>query len=69
MKNLKLTKKEVLLVGDTEEETDISKTEGFYTVAITGGYNTTTRLKKLKPEFLIHNMLKLKKIIKELNKI
>ncbi len=60
---------EVISVGDTEEEVEIGKHLGYHTVAITGGYNTTARLKKHHPDFLIHNMLELKKIIKKLNKI
>lgn len=69
VKRNKLKPREVITVGDTEEEIEIGKAAGFYTVAITGGYNSTSRLKKQKPDFLIHNMLELKKIIKKLNQI
>ncbi len=58
---------EVISVGDTEEEIEIGKKFGYHTVAITGGYNSTKRLKKHHPDFLIHNMLELKSIIKQLN--
>lgn len=58
--------KEVLTVGDTEEEIEIGKRHRFHTVAITGGYNSAARLKKHKPDFLIHNMIELKNIIKKL---
>jgi phosphoglycolate phosphatase-like HAD superfamily hydrolase len=58
---------EVLSIGDTEEEIEIGKKYGYHTVAITGGYNTTARLKKHHPDFLIHNMLELKNIVKKLN--
>lgn len=64
----KLKPKEILTVGDTEEEIEIGKQYGYHTVAITGGYNTTARLKKHHPDYLIHNMLELKKIVKKLNK-
>lgn len=60
---------EVVSVGDTEEEIEIGKKFGFHTVAITGGYNTTARLRKHKPNFLIHNMLELINIIKSLNMV
>ncbi len=63
----KLRPHEIISVGDTEEEIEIGKAQGYRTVAITGGYNTAARLKKHKPDFLIHNMLELKKIIKKLN--
>ncbi|MDR3642186.1 MAG: HAD hydrolase-like protein [Candidatus Doudnabacteria bacterium] len=62
-----LRKEEVITLGDTEEEIDIGKSLGIITVAITGGYNSETRLKKRHPDFLIHNMLELKKIVKKLN--
>jgi phosphoglycolate phosphatase-like HAD superfamily hydrolase len=63
----KIKPHEVISVGDTQEEIEIGKHLGYHTVAITGGYNTTSRLKKHHPDFLIHNMLELKKIIKKLN--
>ncbi len=63
----KFKPREVISIGDTEEEIEIGKQYGFHTVGLTGGYNTTERLKKHHPDFLIHNMLELKKIIKKLN--
>jgi phosphoglycolate phosphatase len=63
----KFKPREVISVGDTCEEVEIGHNLNLHTVAITGGENTTQRLKKTKPDFLIHNMLELKKIVKELN--
>ncbi|PIR96583.1 MAG: hypothetical protein COT92_00360 [Candidatus Doudnabacteria bacterium CG10_big_fil_rev_8_21_14_0_10_42_18] len=63
----KLKPKEVLTIGDTEEEIEIGKKAGYYTVGITGGYNTESRLKKHKPDFIIHNMKDLIPIVKKLN--
>lgn len=68
LKALSIQSQQTLLVGDTEEEIDIGRKHGSPAAAITGGYNTTQRLKKHKPDFLIHNMLELKKIIEKLNK-
>lgn len=68
IKKHKFKPHEVVSVGDTEEEIDVGKKFGYHTVAITGGYNTNSRLKKAKPDFLIHNMLELKKIIQKLNR-
>lgn len=68
IKKCKFKPHEVISVGDTEEEIEIGKEPGYHTVAITGGYNTTARLKKHHPDYLIHNMLELKKIVKKLNK-
>ncbi len=67
VKRNRLKPKEVLTIGDTEEEIEIGKIAGYYTVAITGGYNTESRLKKQKPDFLIHNMKDLIPIVKKLN--
>jgi phosphoglycolate phosphatase-like HAD superfamily hydrolase len=67
VKSNKLKPKEVMAVGDTVEEIEIGKHYGFYTVGITGGYNTTAMLKKHNPDFLIHNMKDLVKIVKKLN--
>ncbi len=64
----KLKPSEVLSVGDTEEEIEIGKKHGFYTAAITGGYNTTGRLKKHKPDYLIHTLKSLVAVIQNLNK-
>lgn len=58
---------EIVIVGDTEEELEIGKHYGCHTIAITGGYNTTSRLKKHHPDFLINNMKDLIPIIKKLN--
>ena len=69
LKRHKLKPNEIISIGDTDEEIEIGKKYGYHTVAITGGYNSTARLKKHHPDFLIHNMLELKKIIKKLNNI
>jgi len=67
VKEHKLKPKEVVSVGDTEEEVEIGKKLGYHTVAITGGWNSVSRLKKHHPDYLIHNMLELKKIVEKLN--
>lgn len=63
----KIKPKEVLVVGDTEEEIDIAKHFGYYSVGLTGGNITTARLKATKPDFLIHNLKDLKKIIQRIS--
>jgi phosphoglycolate phosphatase-like HAD superfamily hydrolase len=68
VKQQKLKPNEVVSVGDTEEEIEIGKQYGYHTVGITGGYNTAARLKKHKPDFLIHNMKELIGVVKKLNK-
>lgn len=68
VKKHKLKPRQVISVGDTEEEIQVGKNAGYHTVAITGGFNTAKRLKKQDPDFLIHNMIELKKIIWKLQK-
>ena len=60
---------EIISIGDTSEEIEIAHSLGLYSVAVSGGENTTVRLKKHRPDFLINNMLELKKIIKKLNQV
>ncbi|MBI3952775.1 MAG: HAD family hydrolase [Candidatus Doudnabacteria bacterium] len=67
VKSLKLKTKEVLVVGDTEEEIEIAKEFGYYSVGLTGGNISTAKLKATKPDFLIHNLRELKAIINKLN--
>lgn len=58
---------EVVSIGDTAEEIEIGKQHGFYTIAITGGYNTAAELKMRRPDYLIHNMKDLISVIKKIN--
>ncbi len=48
-----------IIVGDTEEEVEIGRELGLVTVAITDGMCSTTRLRKMKPDFLIQSLHKL----------
>lgn len=59
----------VIVVGDTDEEIEIGKKFGYITIALTGGYQSTKRLKASKPDYLIHNLKDLKKIIQKINKL
>lgn len=68
VRSKKLQPKQIISVGDTEEEIEIAGKLGYYSVALTGGWNSVARLKKHKPDFLIHNMRELVGIIKKLNK-
>lgn len=63
----KLLPKEVVIVGDTIEEIKIGKRLGLKTVAITGGYNSTKRLKASKPDVLIHKLRDLIDVSEGLN--
>ena len=65
LKELPYTKEEVLIIGDSPEETDAGKLAGIKTVAISGGYYSLRRLKEAQPDHLIHNLTELINIIKK----
>lgn len=67
LKAKKVKPKEVLCVGDTTEEIELSKTLGLVSVALTTGNCSTKRLKALKPNFLINDLQKITHIIQKLN--
>jgi len=58
-------KNEVLIIGDSTEETQAGKHLGIHTVAITGGYVSTPRLKETNPDYLIGNLNQLIGIIEK----
>lgn len=66
VRSLKLKPSEVLTVGDTEEEIEIAEMFGFYSVGLTGGNLSTKRLKSANPDFLIHNLKELKRLIQKI---
>jgi phosphoglycolate phosphatase len=68
IKKRKFKPGEVISVGDSAEEVEIGHDNGFHSVAITGGHSSVRRLRASKPNYLIHSMVALEKIIKKLNK-
>ncbi|MEO8065670.1 MAG: HAD hydrolase-like protein [Candidatus Doudnabacteria bacterium] len=58
---------QVLVVGDTIEEIEISKKFGYTSVAFTGGWQSTARLKSANPDFLINSLVDLRSIITRLS--
>ena len=56
--------KEVIILGDSLEETELAHELGIVSVAITDGFFATSRLRAVKPDYLISNLLELKKIVK-----
>lgn len=53
------------IVGDTVEEVKIGKELGMKTIAITGGYNATNRLRQAKPDALVTSLLQIKEAVEE----
>lgn len=64
VKDLKLKPNTVVTVGDSVEEIEIARDNGYTSCAITDGYQSTKRLKASKPDYLINNLGELKEIIK-----
>lgn len=67
IKIYKFDPSEIIIVGDTIEEIEIAKDLQICSVSLTGGCHSVSRLKKAKPNFVISNLMELKKIIKELD--
>ena len=57
---------ETIIVGDTIEEIEIGKKLGIPTVAVTGGFCTSKRLKSAKPDYLVTSLKEIPEIIKNL---
>lgn len=66
IKEHKYLAREVVIVGDTEEEIHIGKELQATTIAITGGNHTARKLLAAKPDYLIHNLHALQHIINKL---
>jgi len=58
-------KNEMIIIGDSPEETEAGKLAGITSVAITGGYYSERRLKVAGPGHLIHNLASMIDIIKK----
>ena len=54
-----------MIVGDSLEEIDIAKQQGFISVAITGGGADEERLRAHQPDYVIHSLHELKPILAE----
>ena len=54
---------EILIIGDSPEEIEMGKSLGIATVAITGGYYATHRLKQSQPYYLINHLSELEAIL------
>lgn len=57
--------KDVIIIGDSPEETEFGKELGVSTVAITNGYCSKKRLKAAEPDYLVHSLNEFQKIIKQ----
>jgi phosphoglycolate phosphatase-like HAD superfamily hydrolase len=55
----KIEPSKVAIIGDTIEEVRIARDLGAKTVCITGGHNSTSRLKQAEPDAIIHKLVDL----------
>lgn len=63
LKQNRIDPKRILIVGDGTEEIHIARSLGAKVVSITHGNYSTRRLKAAKPDYLITNLLEIKKIV------
>jgi phosphoglycolate phosphatase-like HAD superfamily hydrolase len=63
LKNKNLDLKNTFFIGDSNHETEVSKKVGIKSVAVTWGFNNEQKLKSGNPDFLVHNVAELEKII------
>lgn len=68
LKKNNIIPKEVLIIGDTIEEIEIGNQLGAVTVALTHGNCSITRLKVVKPNYLVYSLKGIVNIIKSLNR-
>ena len=66
LRGRRFTKGEVVIIGDSAEEIEVGKHLCIHTVGITGGYVSTSRLRKAKPDYLITNLTQMPGVIKKL---
>lgn len=57
---------ETVIIGDTVEEVRIGKNLGLTTASITGGYNSTARLKAAGPDILVHKLSDIVELLQNL---
>lgn len=54
-----------MYVGDTPTDVLAGKKAGVATAVTTRGFSTTSRLRRAKPDFIVHNLSELLEIVKE----
>lgn len=66
MQSHNIAPSEVIIIGDTVEEVRIARDLGIRVACITGGYNSTQRLKQAKPDSIIHKLTDLPPALEKL---
>lgn len=55
---------DVIIVGDSAEEPDVARKLGLTSIGITDGYITEKRLRKAKPDYIVHSLQQITPLIK-----
>lgn len=66
LRELKLNRNEVIYIGDEDRDIIASKKTGIKNIAVTWGYNSEKRLKKVNPDFIVKSP---REIIKKINNL
>ncbi|MCF7833659.1 MAG: HAD family hydrolase [Candidatus Pacebacteria bacterium] len=61
--NNSLNKNDTIFIGDSNHEIEVGKKVGIKTVAVTWGFSLENKLKSYNPDFLVHNLEELEKVI------
>lgn len=56
-------KEETVFIGDTNHEIEVGKKAGIKTIAVTWGFYPENRLASLSPDYIVHNIEELEKIL------
>ena len=63
LKRNNFKKEETVLIGDSNHEIEAGEQAGIKTIAVTWGFHSEKRLKELDPDYLVHNVKELEKIL------
>jgi phosphoglycolate phosphatase len=56
-------KEETVFIGDSNHEVEVGKQVGIKTIAVTWGFSAEEKLKLTNPDYLVHNIKELEKIL------
>ena len=59
----KFNLKDTVFIGDSNHEVEVAKAAGIKSIAVTYGFTTEEKLKEINPDYLVHNIKELEKIL------
>ncbi len=63
LNKLNVNKKNAVMVGDSEPDIISGKNAGIYTIAVSGGYRSSSKLEAQHPDFIVDDIFEITKII------